>query len=138
MIFEWRKAYNVDVPLMDEQHHKLVDILNRLNTYIKDGAPAKQSWSALVDELSDYTKYHFLAEEKLMRENDYQGFREHAAEHSFFIERIENFRKGFQSNDLNVVDELLYFLMIWLQNHILIVDHKLAGFLKPVLSGSQK
>ena len=115
--------------MFDEQHHQQVDILNRLNAFIKDTTLVKQGLPELLKELSDYTKYHFSTEEKLMVDRGYGDIREHLAEHAFFIERIVLFRKAFESNDMNVLDEMLYFLMIWLQDHILIVDHKLCAFL---------
>ncbi|MBF0594343.1 MAG: hemerythrin family protein [Candidatus Omnitrophica bacterium] len=129
MIFEWLDTYNLNVKEIDDQHHQLVDILNRLNTFITKGAPAKDSWLGLINELSDYAYFHFKTEESLMTRHAFEYAEEHQEDHAFFKNKIEYFKVAFETDDMNAADEMLYFLMVWLQNHILIVDHKLCVFL---------
>ncbi|MEI6437778.1 MAG: bacteriohemerythrin [Candidatus Omnitrophota bacterium] len=129
MIFEWKAEYNVNVKMIDDQHHRLVELLNQLHTFINEGAPEEKSWGRLVKELFDYTLYHFKEEEALMRRHSFDDCQEHMAEHAFFVTRIKSAQDGVEADDLNVMADLQYFLTVWLQNHILIVDHKLCAFL---------
>jgi hemerythrin len=43
----------------------------------------------VVDELIDYTQYHFSTEEKYMLEYAYPGYEQHKAEHEEFIDKIQ-------------------------------------------------
>ena len=72
----WTEEFSVGVKRLDEQHKRLIAMINRLM-----GAPrAKTRSERISDLLSDMTKYaqeHFQTEEDLMRQYDYPHLYKH-------------------------------------------------------------
>ena len=71
--------------MIDSQHKELIDKINKLLDSCENGND-KLAAVRTLDYLSDYTDFHFGAEEKLQEEIEYPGFEEHKKEH-------ENLRK---------------------------------------------
>lgn len=71
--------------MIDSQHKELIDKINKLLDSCENGND-KLTAVKTLDYLSDYTDFHFGAEEKLQEEIEYPGFEEHKKEH-------ENLRK---------------------------------------------
>jgi two-component system, NtrC family, sensor kinase len=65
--FAWSDKFKVGIETVDEQHHKLVDLVNRLAAVCMHQAGADEL-GGILSELADYTVYHFGTEEALMRE----------------------------------------------------------------------
>lgn len=126
-IFIWNDSYNTGIEIIDTQHKKLVDILNQLDGCIAiENAPA--SAHKLLDELFEYTQYHFTAEEEFMHSHEYdiKACQAHQQEHQQFIEQIKQIRESCHNQTDKVTDELLDFLVQWLMNHILLTDKQMA------------
>ena len=63
---EWTDSFSVGVALFDEQHRRLIDMLNKM---IEDPAADTRS-ETVADVLTDMTRYaqeHFKAEEEIGR-----------------------------------------------------------------------
>lgn len=71
--------------MIDSQHKELIDKINKLLDSCENGND-KLAAVKTLDYLSDYTDFHFGAEEKLQEEIEYPGYEEHKKEH-------ENLRK---------------------------------------------
>ena len=54
----WNEKYSVKISTIDEQHKKLVAIINELYNSMKNGKSKEQLGKTLTD-LVEYTKYHF-------------------------------------------------------------------------------
>jgi len=54
----WTKVISVGVTAMDDDHKKLIDIINKLHDGIVAGHK-KEILAAVLDHLVDYTKFHF-------------------------------------------------------------------------------
>jgi len=126
-IFIWDDSYKTGVDNIDKQHKKLVDLLNQLDENINVGGDT-QLVIGLLDELVDYTKYHFSSEEKFMQEHDYDpvSFRKHQQIHQQFVQQIKEAQENCHINPDKVTDELLDFLVQWLINHILLTDKQMV------------
>ncbi len=127
-IFIWNDSYKTGVDIIDKQHKKLVDLLNQLDESLAiDGNT--QIVIDLLDELVDYTQYHFKAEEEFMQSHNYDNnsFKEHQLIHQQFVEQVKQAQQGCHSDPEQVTDELLDFLVQWLINHILLTDKQMAA-----------
>jgi methyl-accepting chemotaxis protein/hemerythrin len=80
----------------------------------------------LVDELVDYTRYHFDFEEKFFDERGYSGSASHKETHRRFVAEIEQFRPRINQGDSGVGVALMHLLREWLVKHILSADRKYA------------
>jgi hemerythrin-like metal-binding protein len=105
---------------MDEQHMRLVDIINDLYAALKSGK-AREKQAQILDRLIDYTKEHFAQEEALMRVNRYAGLAEQEKLHRAFEAEIAGYQQKMESGKSLGV-ETMNFLKKWLVNHIQVID----------------
>jgi len=127
-IFIWNDSYKTGIDQIDEQHKKLVDILNALNEAITlEGN--HQAVITLLDELIDYTQYHFTSEEEFMQSHEYDNiaYQEHQQTHQQFVAQIKQAQQDCHNNPEKASDELLDFLVQWLVNHILLTDKQMVA-----------
>lgn len=130
----WDSSFNVGVVTIDEQHQKLVEIINEAGTKLEDGSTI-ELLEKIVNELFDYTLYHFETEEQLMNENDYASNNlemsiKHLAQHREFASKILDIKSNIKSGKIIHKDELLNYLKDWLMNHIFHTDKRLGEYLK--------
>ncbi|MCK9604960.1 MAG: bacteriohemerythrin [Methylomonas sp.] len=126
-IITWNDQLNVGISKIDLQHQKLVDILNQLDEAVALGYKHKKILQ-LVDELVEYTQYHFRDEEQLMQEAslDTLHYNKHKLEHDEFIKKVTQERQMAIDNPDAVSNVLLDFLVAWLMDHILYSDKQMA------------
>ncbi len=113
---------------IDDDHKKLVALVNQLHNAVAKGL-GKISVMEKLDELVDYTAWHFRHEERLMQTNDYPHLERHQIKHKALIAQVQEIQEQFKADDLNAPGKLNRLIKNWLINHILKVDNKLADFL---------
>ncbi|NLO89632.1 MAG: hemerythrin family protein [Clostridia bacterium] len=129
-MISWREEFALGIPQLDEQHKKLFDIAGRIYELLKDeyAIDKYDGIVELIEELKDYTIYHFKTEEEYMESIGYKKFFTHKMEHEKFVDRITNV-------DLNQVDEnhdaylleTLDFVVKWIEKHILEKDKMIVA-----------
>ncbi|MFO7828375.1 MAG: bacteriohemerythrin [Bacteroidales bacterium] len=134
-LIEWNDTYELGIKEIDNQHKGLVILINELFELMSQGK-AKNHLEDIFSHLTDYTKKHFFAEEKLMVKYAYQGFDEHKAEHQKFIEKLSAFKNDFSQGKTTLSLEILNFLRDWLLNHIQITDQQYVPHVKK-MSGNE-
>ncbi|MBB4287552.1 bacteriohemerythrin [Roseospira goensis] len=119
-LIEWTPAMSVGVEALDEDHRRLIALLNQLDAVAR-GEPADLTAGEIVHELVRYTEYHFAREERLMRLSRYPDTAHHVAIHRDIRRRMVSFEQKFLSAppDAPHVEPLLAFLSEWLRRHIL-------------------
>lgn len=128
-LFVWSKRFETGLAEVDAQHRHLVQMINRLARLA--GTCSNHELQRLIDELQDYTRYHFRTEENLMRTHqidpEFRAAHEHA--HASLIEQAHRMRlMAQQAGDhlAEAVSLLLPFLTKWLVFHILGTDMRMA------------
>ena len=124
----WDKTLSVDVPEIDEDHRRLVDLFNILGHSVEEG-DAAQYVEAVMEELISCTVWHFRHEERLMMKYGYEGFVEHKAEHEALIASAKALQQKLLLERAPVLSEDLQFLEHWLTGHILSADKRLGSYL---------
>ncbi len=124
-IIQWRSAFSVGVPELDEQHKKLVALIAEVQRILSD--PSRKSQLGVVlKELVEYTKLHFRTEEQLMAEMDFPDRAEHCRLHremtKQIVEILLELKAGKELDPL----KLFEFLRRWLVEHILHEDLKIG------------
>lgn len=127
-LFDWNNAYSVKVLQMDNEHKKLVGMLNDLHESMKVGK-GKEALEAILDGLIKYTNTHFAAEERLMKMHNYPGFENQKKEHNILILQVLDVQKKYKEGSVILTQEVMLFLKDWLQKHIQIEDKKYGPFL---------
>jgi hemerythrin len=127
-LFTWSDSYSVSVKSMDEQHKKLFTLINQLHDAMSAGK-GKTIIGSVLNEMLDYTRTHFTAEEKVLEKLAYPGLAEQKKEHGIYINKIIEMQKKLEGGSLTVTMEASQFLRDWLTNHIMVVDKKYGSFL---------
>lgn len=128
----WDKGLSVDVKEVDEDHRRLVEVLNLLNHAVSD-EEGTDYIEALLEELISGTVWHFRHEERLMLKHGYEGFEEHKVEHQELIESAKALQAKFQEAGKRLSSEDIEFLEHWLTEHILVTDMKMGAYLAGVM-----
>ncbi len=126
---DWKPEYSVGHAEIDQQHRKLVDIINHLHDSMKLGGKP-EDLKRILDDLVNYTRYHFSHEEKLMQQAGYPDLANHQRVHRAMVEQVERLRKEIASSRVGFSIKLMAFLKNWLSDHILGTDQKYAPTLK--------
>ncbi|OYV15157.1 MAG: hypothetical protein CG439_2926, partial [Methylococcaceae bacterium NSP1-2] len=127
-IFPWDDNFNTGLAKVDEQHRRLVQLLNVLASHVAFRSDIPQ-WNEIFDELSDYAVYHLQTEETIWHEFFVDDISEvkHRNSHASFIEEVERLKAGQASKPKSqVVEDALDFLVRWLASHILESDRYMA------------
>jgi len=123
----WNDSLSVKVLAIDQQHKKLVDMINELSDAMRSGK-GRDVLSKIISGLILYTGTHFKTEEKYFDQFGYPEAEIHKKEHEAFVLKVLEFKKGFEKGDLNLTVEIMDFLSDWLQNHIKGSDKKYSQF----------
>jgi len=127
-LFTWSEQFSLKIDSMDEQHKKLIDILNQFHDAMLQKKEDKKIGETLA-ELIAYTEFHFAEEEKLLQENGYPDLDNHKNEHDELRQKVTEFQREYVQGSQTVTDDVMFFLKDWLVNHILGVDKRYAPFL---------
>ncbi len=123
----WQKIFDTGIPQVDEQHKKLVSMINQLEDTQKssDGAVDREV-GLVLKKLVDYTQYHFSEEERLMNKIQYFDRGRHAEKHKELVNKVAAILKRLKVTGSIDVYELMSFLRDWLLDHIVLEDVKIG------------
>ncbi len=128
-VIKWREGYNTGVAQFDNDHHKIVELIDLMYMAIRDKSGKEVIEKACNDVLA-YTGYHFDNEEKAMQAVAYAEMAEHVAEHSRLKAEALRFQEIISSNFPEGTNEFYRFLRDWLLNHIQDCDKKYGPYLQ--------
>ncbi|MGB9667589.1 MAG: bacteriohemerythrin [Thermosulfidibacteraceae bacterium] len=125
---EWNEKFITGVREADEQHKRLVDLINELYDAMSQGK-GSEVIDKILDELAKYADYHFKTEEGLMSKYGYPELEQHKREHEAFTKKVQEFIESRKGGSLTLTMKVMNFLKEWLTNHILGTDKKYGPFL---------
>jgi diguanylate cyclase (GGDEF)-like protein/hemerythrin-like metal-binding protein/PAS domain S-box-containing protein len=136
-LFPWNLNFDTGIAVIDEQHKKLVSLLNDLAnrlTYQSDNS----CLNSVFNELVNYAVYHFQTEEAIWHQflPDSQLETEHKKKHSNFIIEVQKLKQEEENTSLEqVISDILSFLSHWLVCHILDSDKRMARIVQAIQAG---
>lgn len=133
-LFEWSDSLELGIDQIDNQHKKLVDMINTINEIICTPSKGTVELDSLFENLFDYTNYHFQTEEQLFEDMKYEHSNEHKLAHDKLRNELSEFYSKYAKYEQDE-REILGFLTNWLKDHILIKDKKYA---KSFLNSNKK
>ena len=133
-MIQWNEGLSVGVKALDDDHKKLLTIINQLSFTIDNSTKSEENrteFEAIFSELEKYITQHFTREETFLKKCKYIHLSEHQLEHQNFAHKIPKLKEQFFSTD-NYLDakEISYFLTDWLVNHIINEDMKFIPYLE--------
>lgn len=126
-LIEWNDDYSVNVKEIDQQHQKLIGMINDLHDAMSEGK-GKTVLSDILNRMIQYTKEHFSTEENYFAKWNYPESGQHKNEHEKFVAKVTDFKEGVDSGRLFITVEVLQFLSDWLKNHINKTDKQYSDF----------
>ncbi|XOF32398.1 MAG: bacteriohemerythrin [Candidatus Electrothrix sp. YB6] len=126
-LIRWNDSFSVNVVEIDQQHKKLILIINELTDAMKAGK-GKDVLGKILEGLISYTASHFKVEEKYFEQLNYPHTAEHKKEHAVFVAKVLDFKEEFESGRVTVSVNILQYLSKWLQTHIKGADMKYSSF----------
>ncbi len=128
-LLAWNDKMSIGLATIDEQHKKLVGMLNELFDAVQAGR-GKDVLGIILDRLVDYTKTHFAYEEQLFTQHDYAETEAHKNEHADLTRQVLEIQQKHSAGATATLSmELMNFLKNWLVRHIQGSDRKYAPFL---------
>jgi hemerythrin len=112
-VVEWRDAFKVNIPQVDEEHHRLFTLIKALNL---------DTVERTVEELLEYVVTHFSNEQALMEKSGYPAFEQHLRLHEEFGAHVAEFLGSGEPWNEERVHEIRRFLNKWLIGHIMTHD----------------
>ncbi len=124
----WDDSYSVGIDSIDGDHKKLIHLINNLQTTI-DYKTDREFERQILNQVIDYTHYHFGREEEMMEKYDYPDFAPHKAKHEIMIEKVNYLVQAYEKDEANAIESLLEYLKSWLIKHIKGTDKEYSEFL---------
>lgn len=128
-MIQWKDDYKIGIQQIDEQHEKLFEIANRAYNILTREIVVDKHDKVInvMEELREYTSYHFRTEEDYMLKTGYKRFLSQKVAHDEFIKKIYEVNL----NDINEDDDkqligILEFVVNWISEHILGADKLIA------------
>ena len=125
-VYAWNNAYKVGIGKMDEHHQKLFLLIEQTNKSLEKNDD--KELLAALDELLEYTDYHFNAEEKLLKKHQYEDIEKHKEIHKKLINNLKEHRNQLLDKTLNK-EHFTIMIKEWLLDHILREDTKYSKIL---------
>jgi len=124
----WNTNYSVNVKQFDDQHMKLVDLVNKLHDAMKVGK-GSEVIGEVLKSLVAYTQSHFADEERLMKQHGYPDYENHKKEHNQLVMQVQDVNRKVQQGSPALTQSVMLFLRDWLVKHIQGEDKKYGPFL---------
>jgi hemerythrin len=123
MLLMWTDNLSVGIKAFDDDHKRLIAIVNELHYTIREAAASGQIAPEEIEiqlhRLENYTIYHCACEEKFLELTGYPKIEEHKREHAKLIAKIANMSARFKgSTRPEDAEEIMNFACRWVTEHI--------------------
>ncbi|HXR38408.1 MAG TPA: bacteriohemerythrin [Terracidiphilus sp.] len=128
MLLLWTENLRVGVEDFDEDHKKLIALVNMLHGAIETGN-SKNMLESVLDDLEHYAWHHCTCEEVAFFETGYPDAAAHTAEHDELRRMVAKMKLRRESGtDADLSVDVMNLIYIWLTNHIYCADRKYSEF----------
>ncbi len=128
-LMEWNERLSVGVARFDDEHKKLVLLINALFDAVQAGR-GREALGRTLDELVAYTKNHFVNEEAALSRLGYPDLDNHRKEHESLTRQVIDIQQKYHAGASAMLSmEVMSFLKAWLVKHIQGSDQKYGPFL---------
>lgn len=132
-LVEWSEEFSVGIESIDEQHKKLLNMLNALQFAVEQGKEESILHEIFVG-LALYTQKHFDYEEQLLASHGYDEFESHKREHEILKVQVKTLQHRFESKEGVITGALIDFLKEWWTEHIQGSDQKYSAYMQERLA----
>ena len=126
----WDERYNTGVDIIDREHKKLFNILNKLFGFVNREEKSHFACQEAIKYFKDHAIQHFADEEAYMTSIDYPGLKAHRRIHREFRKRTLPALESELEQTHFSPTSIQHFLGVcagWLIGHTLIEDHAIVN-----------
>lgn len=123
---ELPEKLKTNIRIIDEQHKELFDIIKKIKMTSDD----REGLKVVLNELIEYTKYHFKTEEEFCKKFDMELYERQKRYHSWVKQILEQYVELIDEDVVmtELKEEVSELIEKWLKNHILKDDMKLKDY----------
>jgi len=119
----WTSDLNTGIQEIDVENRKIVDYINTLTA--AQSAGDREELGNVLELLLDYVCNHFLFEEHMMEQANYEYRVAHEKVHEIFAKKLADFRGRYRDGE-TPFDEVIAMLVKWVDDHIRHEDKRYA------------
>jgi len=123
----WSRVSSVGVRAMDQQHGVLMDTLNDLREAAAQGA--RERTQKELGRLVDFSRQHFLSEERLLEQMGFPALGEHREAHARLMARIRAAAQRLRHRQMGEVQAAAGEVRGWFAEHIEQLDQNYGEWL---------
>jgi hemerythrin len=132
--FEWGPDLSVGVESLDQDHRKMIGLVNDLHSATQQGE-GRAVAGQIIEQLMAYAREHFQREEACLERGGYPGLAKHRAEHAALLRQVLALRQQYECGQVTVAAKASALLREWLSVHIMSHDKAYADFLQRPAAG---
>lgn len=126
-LVEWDQRLSVDIKVCDEQHEKLIGLVNDLHE-LMDADKGSEAVGKIFRSTIACAKAHFKEEEKMMQAHGYPAIEDQKLSHQLFVNEVNNLFAQFKSGGILTFSVVNF--MKRLEHHIKGEDKQYGRFVK--------
>ena len=130
----WSEKLEIGIASIDEQHHRIIDLINELQDHIESG------WLVLANQtlhtLIEYKTFHCAHEEELLQQAGFPLLKPHKRAHSEYIKECTVFHRRAEQGEYTA-HKALAFVKPWMVKHIRGEDMDYAEYVKRHQAGGE-
>jgi hemerythrin-like metal-binding protein len=120
----WTPQLSVGVAVLDEEHKKMVELINDLHSGITAGR-GTETLGIVLDQLVESYREHFTREEELFAQTTYPAAEEHIQEHHALTQFLLDVQDRYNHGKFDALSlETLNFFRSWMSEHLQGTDKK--------------
>lgn len=119
----------IGLNIIDSQAKKWMEHINKFYADFKRKATPKQILQSL-DELIDYTGYHFGFEDKYLKDFNYSKYDEFKQNHDLFASTLQKHRAEYVEGENIAIIKAISFIKTWMNNYKSTVDAEFISLFK--------
>ncbi len=128
--FVWHERYSIGVDIIDREHKKLFNIMNKLFAYGGNDEKSRWAYQEGIKFFKGHAMKHFAEEEMYMAFIGYEGYETHRRLHDIFRKKTlpgieKELEESFYSPE--AVSHFLGVCAGWLIGHTMIEDRAITG-----------
>jgi hemerythrin-like metal-binding protein len=125
----WLPDYMVGVQEIDHEHQGLFALAESYRLAMRAGKD-RETLQQILNELFDYTHYHFAHEEELMERISYPYYPDHCRQHEGLRIKLRAIRERWAEEDIGMTNEVMKFLVDWLKCHTTTSDRRIGSYMR--------
>ncbi|MBT8147523.1 MAG: bacteriohemerythrin [Gammaproteobacteria bacterium] len=115
-LIEWRDEFSVGVPDVDHEHQELIALINDLHAAMSSG-DSDITVMDFLGEIYAHVSAHFALEEKIMRDQKYDQYAEHKADHEDLLDELRDIMDDYEENAYFSDDAFAKSVEKWFTDH---------------------